>query len=174
MTFTRVLSVVSVALCASFLAFPAMAQNDKAAKGKEVAAEHRSDVSKIIQDLKDIAGRDFDIGPEVSEVAKDQEASNEKAEKAMEAVENRGGFRTFLFGTDYKNIGVLRSTLVTTEHSINRLEKAMERATVASVKVNLQTQIDALKQAKEDVEEFIVDNEGKLSLLGWVTKYFAQ
>lgn len=167
MTFTRVLLAV-IALGA--LALSPVFVSAKEGAGK--AAEHRSEVSKVVMDLKELAGRDFDIGEEVGEVAKQQEDANEESTEAMEAVESRGGFRTFLFGTDYKNIGVLRSTLVTTEHSINRLEKAMERATVASVKVNLQTQIDALKATKEEAEAFIDEHEDQLSLLGWLFKYF--
>ena len=61
-----------------------------------------------------IAEKDSKIGEEVKAVAKEQNESKEKIMDAMEKVESRGKFKTLLFGTDYKNIGKLRSEIATT------------------------------------------------------------
>src|SRR3989344_3275149 len=78
----------------------ALAQSDT---GKEMSEQHKNNVANVVQDLTDLAGKDKNIGEDVRAVAEEQEESNERATKAIQAVEARGGFKTFLIGTDYKN-----------------------------------------------------------------------
>ena len=63
--------------------------------------EHRSDISKIVQSLRSVAGQDSNIGQEISKIAKEQEDSAKKAEEAMDGVDRAGGVRTLFFGTEY-------------------------------------------------------------------------
>jgi len=147
----------------------AFAQSDK---GKEMSQQRKSKVSNVVQELKDLAGKDQNIGEEVRVVAQEQEESNERATKAMEKVEARGGFKTFLVGTDYKNIGALRSEVVTSQNHIDRLMKARDRTTSDGVKADLDIQIAELKEANTDAETFIQQNEDKFSLFGWFAKLF--
>jgi microsomal dipeptidase-like Zn-dependent dipeptidase len=162
---TITLSLLLVVLSASVV----LAQSDK---GKEMSEQHRSDVANVVQDLTSLAGKDKNIGEDVSAVAKEQEASNERATEAIKAVEARGGFKTFLIGTDYKNIGALRSEVVTTQNSIDRLTKAMDRATDDSVKAELDTQIKALQETNTNALNFIQTNESKFSIFGWFVRLF--
>ena len=142
------------------------------AKGQMMSQEYRSEVADIVQELTGIAGRDSRIGTEVREIAKEQKDISEKASKEIKETEERSGWKTFFIGTDWKNIGQLRSELVTTANHIDRLMKAKERATSQSVKDDLDAQIKALEEIKAKVEAFIKDNEGKFSLLGWVVRLF--
>ena len=141
-------------------------------KGKEVSAEHRNKVSEIVQQLTSIAGQDKNIGEEISQMAQEVSDNNEKTTATIEKIETRGKFKTFLFGTDYKNIGALRSELVTTANHIERLKKALERTESEEVKAELDAQITALEETKTNVESFIKTNESKFSLLGWLVKFF--
>ncbi len=159
--------VLSFLLIGSFSA--AAAQNGK---GAEMSAEHKSKVEAVVQDLKGLAGKDKNIGEEISAVAKEQEESGQRAVEAMKKVEARSGFKTFFIGTDYKNIGALRSEIVTTKNQINRLKKVGERATTTEVKAELDTQIKALENAYKKATDFIQTNENKFSLFGWVAKLF--
>lgn len=161
-------------LAAILVVFVAISLAYAKEQGRAVGQEHRSSVSNIVQKLTDIAGKDSNIGVEVREVAKEQEDSAKRAEEAMDKVEKTGKFRTFFIGTDYKNIGAVRSELVTTQNAINRLTKAMERATNVDVKAELQKQIDALKAIKAKAEVFIKDHEGQFSILGWVVRLFSK
>ncbi|MBU2110005.1 hypothetical protein KKB71_03615 [Patescibacteria group bacterium] len=147
----------------------AFAQSDK---GMEMSQQHKSKVSNVVQELKDLAGKDQNIGEEVRVVAQEQEELNERATNAMEKVEARGGFKTFLIGTDYKNIGALRSEVVTTQNHIDRLTKAKERATDDSIKADLDAQIQALEEANTSALNFIQTNESKFSLFGWFVRLF--
>lgn len=162
---TIALSLLLVASSASV----ALAQSDK---GKAMSEQHRSSVANVVQDLTSLAGKDQNIGEDVSAVAKEQEVSNERATEAMQVVEARGGFKTFLIGTDYKNIGALRSEIVTTQNSIDRLTKAKDRATDDSVKADLNAQIQALQETSSSTLSFIQTNESKFSLFGWFVRLF--
>ena len=147
----------------------ALAQSEK---GKAMSEQHRSKVAETVQALTDLADKDKNIGEDVRVVAQEQESSNERVTKAMKTVEARGGFKTFLIGTDYKNIGALRSELVTTQNSIDRLTKAKERATDDSVKTDLDAQIKALGETNTNALNFIKTNESKFSLFGWFVRLF--
>jgi len=133
---------------------------------------HRSTISNLANELNEVADRDGGIGKELREVAKEQNNSKEKTAKAMEKVEDRGGLKTFFIGTDYKNLGDLRSAMVTTENHISRLMKAKERAADADVATDLGEQIVALQAEKNKIESFIKDNESKFSLFGWFVRLF--
>ncbi|MCR4311049.1 MAG: hypothetical protein NUV54_00550, partial [Candidatus Taylorbacteria bacterium] len=166
-------NILTVATLSLFLvassASIASAQSDK---GGEVSEQHKSSVANVVEDLTSLAGKSQNIGEEVSAVAKEQESSNERATEAIKVIEERGGFKTFLFGTDYKNIGALRSEVVTTQNSVERLTKAMDRVTDDSVKTDLDTQIKALEEANTNALNFIQTNESKFSLFGWFMKLF--
>ena len=162
------LAALTALLAASFASL-ALAQSDK---GKEISEQHKSSVANVVKDLTDLAGKNTNIGEDVRAVAKEQATSSERAAKAMQAVETRGGFKTFLIGTDYKNIGALRSEIVTTENSIDRLAKARDRATDPAVKADLDVQIKALKETNTKALDFVKTNESKFSLFGWFARLF--
>jgi hypothetical protein len=149
------------------------------AKGEDVASrsmgeEHRSNVADVVKELTALAGKDRNIGQEIKVVAQEQKMASEQAAEAMNKVQAKGGWNQFLFGTDYKNLGVLRSTLVTTSNHISRLEKAMEKSKDPAVKADLQVQIDELKAEQAKVTLFIKEHEDKFSVLGWFVKMFAE
>lgn len=146
----------------------------KSETGTTRSATHRSVVSAAVEKLREVAGKDRNIGEEVRVIAQEQEDANAESTMAMEAVELRSALRTFLLGTDYKNLGVLRSTLVTTENHISRLNRAVERAADPAVKIDLNAQISALQEEHMKVETFIKDNESKFSLFGWLARLFAR
>lgn len=133
---------------------------------------YRSDVANFVRELKDVAGKDRNIGEEVRQIAKEQEESVEEVESAKEAVEEKGWFRVFLIGTDYKNIGVLRSRIVTTENHLQRLVKAIDRTTDPETKSELEKQVIELQDIKLEVEAFIKDHESQFSILGWFVRLF--
>lgn len=160
---------IAVLLSITFFGVVAHAQSEK---GAMMSAEHRGAVANVAQDIRETAGKDNNIGEELREIAKEQEEASERSVEAIEAIETRGKFRTFLFGTDYKSVGVLRSELVTTDNHIDRLTKAKDRTDNPAVQADLDAEIAELEETKTNVETFIQENEGKLSLLGWLIKLF--
>ncbi len=136
--------------------------------------EHRDSVANVVQELRKVAGQETNLGQEISKIAKEQEDSSKEDETAMDQVESVGKFRVLFFGTDYKNLGILRSNLVKTQNAIERLTKAMEQSTDAIVKAELQKQIDALKAIETKAQTFIKDHESQFSFLGWLVRLFTK
>lgn len=141
-------------------------------EGKKAVVQHQSDVANVVKKLEKIADLDKGIEVEVDNVAKKEKEAGEKVKGKMDAVDKRGGFKTFLIGSDYKNLGELRSELVTTENSLNRLNKALEKTTDDAVKTDLRTQISELSSIKTEAESFVKSMEGRFSLFGWLARMF--
>jgi len=139
-------------------------------EGRTVGEKHRKDVSEVVQKLEKIANEDKKIKTEVEDVAEEETDSSEKVKEKMDAVDKRGGFKTFLIGSDYKNLGELRSELVTTDNGLARLNKALEKTTDETIKADLQAQITELSTIKSEAESFVKNIEGKFSLFGWLVK----
>lgn len=150
----------------------AKATTTAAVQGETMSTTYRSAVANFVLGLNKIADRDRGIGAEVRAVAQAQATSSVKIAESMEKIEQRNGVKTFLIGTDYKNIGTLRSEIVTTQNSTDRLIKAREKTRDTSIKSELDVQIKALQDDQVKVNTFIKVNEDKLNLLGWFVKIF--
>jgi len=144
------------------------------AKGKNQGDEHKSAVALVVQKLLSVADREGGIGTEVRAIAQEQASTSDKVKKDMDEINNENPLKRFLFGTNYKNTGELRSTIVTTRNHIDRLKNALEKTTSTSTKAELAAQISELEKVASSTEAFIKANESKFSLLGWLSKFLSR
>jgi len=159
--------ILTVVLCSSITIVKA--QNDKSINGED----HRSTVSTFVKSLQDAATIEQDgIGEEIKTVATEQEKSKDKVADAIDKINNRNNIKTFLIGTDYKNLGELRSETVKNENQIDQLKRLLDKTTNTETKTSLQAQIQTLEQEKIKIDNFIKTNENKFSLFGWFVKLF--
>lgn len=136
-------------------------------------AEHRSAVATFVQSLLNVADREQGgIGEQVRVVVNEQNDSKDSVADKIDKIKNRSGLKTFFFGTDYKNIGQLRSEMVTVGNQIEQLKALLDRTTNADDKATFQEQIKALTQEQQKINDFLKANESKFSLLGWFVKLF--
>lgn len=147
-------------------------QQNKEQEGQINAEQHRSTVADFVQNLLQVADREGGIGEQVRVIARQQNQSASTTIQAMEKVQTRNKVKTFLFGSDYKNLGALRSEMVQTENRLEQLNKLMESAQNEGDKTELQNQIQTLEQEQIKIENFVKTQEGKFSLFGWLTKLF--
>ena len=141
-------------------------------KGDGISSEHRSAVATFVQSLLRVADRDGGIGAQVRAVAQSQNDSASTTAEALAKVEGRSKIWSFFFGTDWKNVGKLRSEIAKAGSDAARLETAIAQATDASVKADLTAQLAALKAEQTKIETFVDSHENSFSLLGWFTKLF--
>ena len=141
--------------------------------GQFNAESHRSAVATFVQSLLKIADREGGIGAQVREVAQAQNDSASTSEKAIKNVEDKGKIQTFLFGSDYKSLGQLRSEMVKTDKDIQKLNTLLTQVTNLADKTELQNQISKLTDTKTKVDAFVQEHEGSFSLFGWLVKAFA-
>ena len=131
--------------------------------------EHRSEVADFVEKLLYVADRNGGIGEEIRRIAREQASSTDDVAEAIEMVEKRGKFKVFLIGTDYKNLGAIRSELVKTEARIESLKRETEKL-IPLEKDLLEGEISALQDEQDKLQSFIEDNEDRFSLFGWVAK----
>jgi len=165
------LFIISLALALTLCFSIALAkkENTKQVNG----AEHRSAVATFVQTLLNVADREQGgIGEQVRVVAQQQNESKEEVADAIDKIQNRNKVKTFLIGTDYKNIGYVRSEMVQTRNQIGQLERLLDKTTSEENKTALQEQIQALEQERQEIEGFLKTNESKFSLFGWFVKLF--
>ncbi len=148
--------------------------NESKNKDSQVnGANHRSAVATFVRNLLNVADRDKGgIGEQVKTIAEQQNDSKDTVADEIDKVKDRSEFKTFLIGTDYKNIGKLRSEMVTGGNQIDQLKTLLDKTTDAADKATLQSQIDALTLEQQKINDFIKVNESKINLLGWLVKLF--
>ena len=161
--------VLTVTFCFSVVL--AQAQSDKQVTG----AEHRSTVSTSVQSLLNAADKEQGgVGEQVRGVAQQLSESNDRIANALDKIQNRNKFKTFLIGTDYKNIGQLRSEMVKTRNQIDWLNRLLDKTTSEESKTSIQGQISSLELEQQKIDDFLKANESKFSMLGWFVKVFNQ
>ncbi len=165
------LLIASLALATTLCFSVALA---KAQDEKQVnSAEHQSTVSTFIQTLLNVADKEQGgVGEQVRVVAQQQNESKDKVADALDKIQNRNKVKTFLIGTDYKNIGQLRSEMVKTRNQIDWLKRLLDKTTSEESKTVLQGQIQTLEQEQQKINDFLTANESKFSLFGWFVKLF--
>ncbi len=135
--------------------------------------ERRGAVVNFVQSLLRVADRqEGGLGEQVRAIAREQEASSERALEARARIEQRSRFRTFLFGSDYKNLGALRSEVVQTQNRLRQLNQTLSGVVAEEEKLELQSQIQAVMEEQMQLEAFVQTQEAKISLFGWLTKFF--
>lgn len=142
--------------------------------GQQEREENRSEVAARVRALLDVADRDEGIGQDVRDIAHEVASSSARADVEKRSVEGRSAWKTFLIGANYKNLGALRSEVATTQNSIDRLTKARDRATDASVKAALEVQIQALAASASSTEAYVKAHENVFSVFGWFFKIFSK
>lgn len=145
------------------------------ASSTEVSDEiesHRSSVADFVHSLLEVADREPGIGEEVRVIAQRQNESGSTTVKAMKEVEDRNGVKTLLFGTDYKNLGVLRAEIATSSQQIERLKALVLQTTNPVDKASLEAQIAVLEANQVKLDQFIKDHENTFSFLGWFVRLF--
>lgn len=140
---------------------------------KPNGAEHRSTVGAFMKNLLDVADREKgEVGEEIKAVAKEQDEAKDKVADAIDKIQKRGKIKTFLIGTDYRNMGELRSEMVKTRNQIEKLGRLIERAKSAENKTTLEEQVKTLQGAEQKIEDLLKANESKFSVFGWFVKLF--
>ena len=149
--------------------------NTRATTTGQINAEtNRSTVATFVKSLLNIADRDGGIGVEVREIAKSQNDSATTTAVAIAEVEGRSSIKTFLIGSDYKNLGVIRSELATTSNNIARLKALLDKTTDATVRAELNVQIQALETEQARIDAYVEAHESTFSLFGWFAKLFVR
>lgn len=136
--------------------------------------EHRSTVANFVQNLLGIADKESGIGEQIRTIAQEQNQIQEKISSGIDVIQTRSKVKTFFFGTDYKNLGEMRSEMVKVQNQIEQLTQLQSEIQNEYNKVVMEEQLQVLEQEQTRIESFINTNESKFSLFGWLVKIFAK
>lgn len=115
-----------------------------------------------------------DVAKEVKKTLEDHASSSERSLHAIEKVQKRPIWMIFLIGTDFKNLGALRSELAHTQNDTRRLERVLASTTDPVVQAEIQAQIDAIADNASTTTAFLEEHEDTFSLFGWFFKFFSR
>jgi len=136
-------------------------------------SEHRANIANIVQTLIKVSDKEpGEVGDQVREMAREQNEAKERVAKAIDTIQDRNGIKTFLLGTDYKNVGEVRSEMIQTRNQIRKVEKLIDKTTDPTTKTTLQVQLTSLEAEQQKLETFLKTNESKFSLFGWFLRLF--
>jgi hypothetical protein len=146
------------------------------AKGTTNAQLHKKKTDEVVENLEQVvtteeSAGNTEISDQIEQVAQEQEQVQEQTTEAIEKIENRGKVKTFLVGTDYKNLGQLRSELVHNRNQIRKLTQALNQAPVGTDTALIEAQLATLMQERERIKTIITNNESSFSLFGWVLRF---
>lgn len=136
--------------------------------------EHRSTVAIFVRSLLAVADREGGIGAQVREIAKAQNDSTTTTDSAIAKVEDRSSFRTFFFGSDYKDLGIIRSEIIKTSNNIAKLKNLLASTTSATNQTELGAQIKVLEAEQIKLNAYVTTHENYFSLFGWAIRPFTE
>lgn len=147
------------------------------ASSTEVRKERREEEMKrkmasTTEKLSVLSTRLTKLGVDIKASVSAQASSSLVITSAMTKVEARSAFKTFLLGSDYKNLGELVSEAAKTTSRINQIENQISKMASTSDKTALVASLAELKTQAATIEQYVKDNEGKFSLFGWLAKRF--
>ncbi|HOX10565.1 MAG TPA: hypothetical protein P5323_01265 [Candidatus Moranbacteria bacterium] len=137
---------------------------------------HKEKTGKVVEVLEQVAAQEetagnTEVSEQVGQVAETQDQAQEETVAAIEEVEKRGKVKTFLVGTDYKNLGQLRSSLVHNRNEIRQLTKSLTQTQTPENQALIEAQLATLMQERERIKTVITTNESGFSLFGWVSRF---
>jgi hypothetical protein len=151
------------------------AKPDKS-KGETNGTIYREKTQEVTKNLRQVVKEERNSGnakvsQQVQQVVTEQLTTQEQTAQAMEQVEKRNKVKTFLLGSDYKNLGQLRSELVQNRNQIRSLIRTMNEAQNDTDKTAIENQLTLLMQERERIKSVVTANEGGFSLFGWVSRF---
>lgn len=150
-------------------------KKEKAGQLKSKAAnEHRSAVANFVHGLLDVADRQAlgGIGEQVREIARQQNASEDKVTPNLEKVKNKNKVRKFLFGTDFKKTKEIKKEMQAAQKRLKELEGVRGDIDNSADKAAIEEQISNFQENINKVLKEVEAEEGKFSLFGWAKKMF--
>jgi hypothetical protein len=134
------------------------------------STDRRSGVSNAVREMLQAADRQGGIGERVREIARNYEEDNNKIEDGLKAIKNRGQFRKFILGPDFKKIGETEEMLARHTERLNELKQLSSQATTDEDRSLLEQRIYEMETIKMEIEKEVLEEQKGFSLFGWLNK----
>jgi len=139
----------------------------------ENARQRMSVVAQTVEELLTTQGAKGGIGQQVSEVAKEQQQTQQEIEGELNKLEARQGWVKKLFGPDYKAIKNLNQQVEKNRLRIRQLGQLQTQVANQADQTQIQEAVQALVEQNTALQEQTQAEEQVRSLFGWLFKMFA-
>lgn len=139
-------------------------------KAEEDEAKKKAEEDK--KQLEELQKKEDGIKMEFENLSRNSVDLIKKQDSYLIEVRSKGKIKTFLVGSDYKNIGQLRSQLALNESCIKKINDLLGDTQSEENKNLMQQQLNFLTEKNAEINQVILENEDKFSLFGWAVKFF--
>src|SRR3989338_4904447 len=152
-------------------------KKDNSESYKETGSSKKSD-DKLTEKLEEAVKTEEEVGNvevsnDLQQTVQVIEEEQQEVEETVGELEKRPKWQTLLFGTDFKNLGDLRSQLVRNRNTIRKLTKSLDTLESSESQGLVQAQIYNLEANQLEIKEIIEENESQFSILGWVFRFLS-
>lgn len=126
-------------------------------------------INSVVKELPKGGELPDDITTKLQNINEKQDFSIIQINNAIDTLKNRSGVKTFLVGN---SLGILKFQLVQIKDLISTLNALNKKTEDITIKVKINNQTELLKEEQAKVENFILEQKDRFSLLGWLVTSF--
>jgi hypothetical protein len=138
------------------------------------AGTRSSEVAKAVLGMVSVANRisDQSIGEAIKKIAQAQGEAEDKANKAIDKMSERGEALKFFIGADYGQIKEAKKIVEQNRVRINELQQIQTKLQNVADQTEIQNQINVLEIQNLNLANQLRDESEGFTLLGWFVRWF--
>ncbi|KUK66024.1 MAG: transmembrane(s)protein [Parcubacteria bacterium 34_609] len=136
--------------------------------------QRRSRVANAVQEMLQVAERNEGISGQIRVIAQNQNQNQERIEKSIQKIQKRNSLTSFFAGPDYREIDKAKEIASQNNQQIEKLNQLKDQVVDSNDQQQLIEQIESLKQANLEVEDYLQELQKGFSLFGWLFKLISK
>lgn len=138
------------------------------------AGSRSSEVAKAVQNMLEVANRTNDpgIGDQIRNIAREQNQAEDKANQAMDRIQERSSVAKFFIGANYSQMKEIKQIMEQNQERIRELQQIMTQLSNSADQTELQNQISVLEIQNLNLSNQLQDEGKGFSLIGWAIRWF--
>ncbi|RJR26503.1 hypothetical protein C4561_05135 [candidate division WWE3 bacterium] len=134
--------------------------------------QHMSNVAQAVEDFLSNGNKSGEMGGQISEIAKQQQATQSQIGKSLDKIEGKSQVMKSLFGPDYKAIKDMKQLIQQNQVRIQQLQNLQTETQNQGENTQLQVMIKAMVDQNTALQNQMQTEENVKSLFGWLIKLF--
>ncbi|PIS07767.1 hypothetical protein COT78_01770 [Candidatus Berkelbacteria bacterium CG10_big_fil_rev_8_21_14_0_10_43_13] len=132
------------------------------------------EVAKAVENILEVANQasDSTIGDQIRTIAKEQNKSEDGANKAMDKLQSRNKVSRFFIGPDFKQVKAVEQIMEQNRQRVRELQQIMTQLENTDDASAIQNQINILEIQNLNLANQLDKNERGFSLFGWLIRWF--
>jgi len=134
------------------------------------SSDRRSRVANEVREMLQVTDRQGGIGQQIREIAGKNDEDIDGIEQGLKEIKNRGQFRKFLFGPDYKKVGEVEAMLLNHSQKLEQLKALKDQVTDEADKNLIDMRIKNMEEIKIELQKETDESQKGFSLFGWLNR----